>query len=186
MGVGAVLLGVCIKTVLPSHYTHKSSPLLQIMCCLADVLMHLNSLDFPLFDPHSCDIMVNHVGNIKILDWSGGFSPDSGNCCLLPRAFLCGPAEREELVRNLGSKAAAQMVNCSVMAFYLGAVCAAAEANVTAAVMEQISLCQVHPGPKVSNMMWKMAVRSLMLQEIRIEDLVTQHNPVQLNLRIPG
>ena len=32
------------------------------------------------------------------------------------------------------------MVNCHVMAFYVGAVGAAAEANVAAPVMEQISL----------------------------------------------
>ena len=31
---------------------------------------------------------------------------------------------------KLGNRAASQMANCNVMAFYLGAVCAAAEANV--------------------------------------------------------
>lgn len=100
--------------------------------------------------------------------------------------FHCGPAERQELVLKLGSAEAAQMVNCNVMAFYLGAVCVAAEANAAATAMEQIAQCQVHPAPAMSSMMWKMAVRSLMCQEIRIEDLVTQHSPVQLNLRLPS
>ena len=149
-------------------------------------MLHLNLHRFPLFDPHTGDIFVDHTSNIKILDWSGGFSPDSGNCCLLPRAFHCGPAEREALVLKLGSKEAAQMVKGSVMAFYLGAVCAAAEANVPAAVMQQIALCQVHPAPAVSSMMWKMAVRSLTSQEIGVEDLAIQYHPVQLDLCMPS
>ncbi|CAK9092070.1 von Willebrand factor A domain-containing protein 5A (Breast cancer suppressor candidate 1) (BCSC-1) (Loss of heterozygosity 11 chromosomal region 2 gene A protein) [Durusdinium trenchii] len=44
----------------------------------------------------------------------------------------------DELVLKLGSAEAAQMVNCNVMAFYLGAVCVAAEANAAATAMEQI------------------------------------------------
>ena len=145
--------------------------------------MHLNLQHFPLWGPHTTDILVADSGEIKILDWSGGFSPDAGNCCLLPKAFHCSPAEREEVVVKLGNRAASQMVNCNVMAFYLGAaqplklMCNCDGADFP---------CQAHPASSLTAMMWKMAVRSLMCQEMTIEELVTQRNPVQLGLRMPG
>ena len=53
--------------------------------CMQRALAHLSMCSFPLWDCHAKDVMVeNDTGHIKVLDWSGGPSSDSGNISLLP------------------------------------------------------------------------------------------------------
>ena len=70
------------------------------------------------------------TGRVKVLDWSGGPSSDSGNSSLLPRAFHRGPMSREELLTQLGASRAAQMVTLGY--YVMMAVCLAFESSVDA------------------------------------------------------
>ena len=177
---------VTMRVALERQFAEGCCPYLyNSLGYLAEVLAYLSGTDFPLFDAHSSDICVlDSPGIIRIMDWSGGFMMDSGNCTMLPAMFHCSPAQRELLLNQLGAGPAARVVNQHVLGFYILATALTCERAVDAGMMMEVAECQLqHPQAavvQIKQFMWRSWVvpnKSAIIRWIRVHGLPTPPSP---------